>query len=68
MSPSQEVVIRPGARSGNISVVIIDDAISEENETFSITVSPSDSVTSFSQTTVNVTILDNGKRNTYPLS
>lgn len=60
---SQEVVIRPGETSGNISVVIIDDHVPERNESFSITVSTSDSVTIFSETAVNITILDNGKSN-----
>lgn len=41
----------------------MDDHVPEDNETFSVTVSTSDSVTSFSQTTVNVTILDDGKSN-----
>lgn len=63
MSSSQEVVFRPGERSGNVSVVIMDDQVPEENDTFSVTVSPSDSVTIFSQRTVNVTIIDNGKSN-----
>lgn len=63
MSSSQEVVIRPGERSGSISVVIMDDQVPEDNETFLVTVSTSDSVTTFSQTTVNVTILDDGKSN-----
>ncbi|XP_078373538.1 uncharacterized protein LOC144657116 [Oculina patagonica] len=58
ISSSQEVVIRPGESSGKIAVVIMDDHVPEDNETFSVTVSTSDSVTSFSQTTVNVTILD----------
>jgi len=61
MSSSQEVVIRPGETFGNVSVVIMDDQVPEENNAFSVTVSPSDSVTIFSQRTVNVTILDNGK-------
>jgi len=57
-SSSQEVVIRPGERFGNVSVLIMDDQVPEENDTFSVTVSPSDSVTIFSQRTVNITILD----------
>ena len=61
MSSSQEVVIRLGETFGNVSVVIMDDQVPEENNAFSVTVSPSDSVTIFSQRTVNVTILDNGK-------
>lgn len=60
-SSSQEVVIRPGERFGNVSVLIMDDQVPEENDTFSVTVSPSDSVTIFSQRTVNITILDDGK-------
>ena len=60
----QEIVMRPGESSGSISVVITDDLIpGEENETFSITVYASDRVTVLSKTTVNVTILDNGKNN-----
>jgi len=60
-SSSQEVVIRPGERFGNVSVLIMDDQVPEENDTFSVTVSPSDSVTIFSRRTVNITILDDGK-------
>ena len=39
----------------------MDDQVPEENDAFSVTVYPSDSVTIFSQRTVNVTILDDGK-------
>ena len=39
----------------------MDDQVPEANDSFSVTVSPSDRVTIFSQRTVNVTILDNGK-------
>ena len=58
---SDEVVLQPGQTSGSISLMIYDDILPEQNETFSVTVSTSDNATVFSETTVNVSIIDNGK-------
>lgn len=59
--PSDEVVLQPGQTSGSISLMIYDDILPEQNETFSVTVSTSDNVTVFTETTANVSIIDNGK-------
>ena len=58
---SDEVVIQPGEKSGGISLMMYNDILPEQNETFSVTVYTSDNVTVFSETTVNVSIIDNGK-------
>lgn len=59
--PGDEVVVQPGQTSGSISLMIYDDILPEQNETFSVTVSTSDNVTVFTETTVNVSVIDNGK-------
>lgn len=58
---SDDVVLQPGETHGGISLMINNDTVPEQNETLSVTVSPSDNVTVLTQSRVNVTIIDDGK-------
>jgi len=57
---NQEVVVKPGEKYRGISVNIVDDVEPENNETFVMTLTTSDDVTTINDDSTTVTILNNG--------
>lgn len=64
---NQDVVVIPGQRYGEISVNISDDILPENNETFRITMTTSDNVTTIKDGSTTVTIQNNGTCNKHIL-
>ena len=64
---NQDVVVIPGQRYGEISVNITDDIFPENNETFRITMTTSDNVTTIKDGSTTVTIQNNGTSNKHIL-
>ena len=64
---NQDVVVIPGQRYGEISVNISDDIFPENNETFRITMTTSDNVTTIKDGSTTVTIQNNGTSNKHIL-
>ena len=64
---NQDVVVIPGQRYGEISVNISDDTFPEKNETFRITMTTSDNVTTINDGSTTVTIQNNGTSNKHIL-
>ena len=60
-SLNQELVIKPGEESAEISVDVTDDNFLENNETFLLTLMSLDKVTIVPTGPARITILNNGK-------
>lgn len=60
-SLNQELVIKPGEKSAEISVNVTDDNVPENNETFFLTLLSLDKVTTILSGSAKITILNNGK-------
>ena len=60
-SLNQELVIKPGEKSVEISVNVTDDNVPENNETFFLTLLSLDKVTTILSGSAKITILNNGK-------
>lgn len=64
---NRDIVVIPGQRYGEISVNISDDTFPEKNETFRITMTTSDNVTTINDGSTTVTIQNNGTSNKHIL-
>lgn len=58
---NQELIIKPGENSAEISVNVTEDILPENNETFLLTLMSLDKVTIISSGSARITILNNGK-------
>lgn len=58
---NQELIIKPGEKSAEISVNVTEDNVPENNETFLLTLMSLDKVTTILSGSVRITILNNGK-------
>lgn len=67
-SLNQELIIKPGEKSAEISVNVTEDNVPENNETFLLTLMALDKVITITSGSTRITILNNGKsymRNTH---
>jgi len=58
---NQELIIKPGENSAEISVNVTEDIVPENNETFLLTLISLDKVTIIPSGSARITILNNGK-------
>ena len=58
---NEEVVVKPGEIYAGISVNVTEDTTPESNETFVMTLTSSDGVTTITDDSTTITIHDNGK-------
>lgn len=61
----QELLIKPGEKSAEISVNITEDDLHESNETFLLTLMTVDKVTTITGGSTTITIVNNGKSYIY---